>query len=106
MGEIPDYLATAPLPYPRASRSVVELMSKILGIKINFNPLDEMSTQVDDIINGIYEKLPSDIRERVDQRKIIMQRRLEAITEEEEKWMKDHIDDLFKKEDQHDERAG
>ncbi len=106
MGEIPDYLSTAPLPYPKASRSVVELMGKILGMKINLGPLDEMAFQVDDIINGIYDKLPPDIKERVEQRKIIMQRRLEAITEEEEKWMKDHIDDLFKKEDQHDERAG
>jgi uncharacterized protein len=106
MGEVPDYLATAPLPYPKASRSVVELMSKILGVKVDLGSLDDMATQVDDIITGIYEKLPPDIRERVEQRRVIMERKLEAITEAEERWMKDHIDDLFKKEDKHDERAG
>jgi uncharacterized protein len=106
MGEIPDYLSTAPLPYPKASRSVVELMSKILGIGIDFGPLDEMATQVNDIITGIYDKLPPDIRERVEQRKSIMQKRVETITEEEEKWMKDHIDDLFKQGDKPNDRAG
>jgi hypothetical protein len=106
MGEIPDYLATAPLPYPKASRSVIELMSKILGIGIDFGPLDEMATQVNDIITGIYDKLPPDIRERVEQRKAIMQKRVETISEEEEKWMKDHIDDLFKQGDKPNVRAG
>jgi uncharacterized protein len=106
MGEIPDYLSTAPLPYPKASRSVAELLSKILGIEIDFKSLDEMASQVDDIITGIYDKLPPDIRERVEQRKALMQKRAEAITEEEEKWMKDHIDDLFKKDNKGNERAG
>jgi uncharacterized protein len=106
MGEIPDYLSTAPLPYPKASRSVVELMGKILNYQFDFGPLDEMANQVNDIISGIYDKLPPDIRDRVEQRKAIMQKRIETITEEEEKWMKDHIDDLFKQGDKPNDRAG
>jgi uncharacterized protein len=105
MGEVPDYLATAPLPYPRASRSVVELMSQLLGIQIDYSKLDEMAGQVDSIIGGIYEKLPDDIRERVEQRKTIMQKRAEGISEEDGKWLKGHIEDLFKG-DTKDERAG
>jgi uncharacterized protein len=106
MGEIPDYLSTAPLPYPKASRSVVELMGKILNYQFDFGPLDEMANQVNDIISGIYDKLPTDIRDRVEQRKAIMQKRIETISEEEEKWMKDHIDDLFRQGDKPNDRAG
>jgi uncharacterized protein len=96
MGEVPDYLATAPLPYPRASKSVLELMSTLLGVQIDYTQLDEMSGQIDSIVGGIYEKLPDDIRERVEQRKTIMQKRAEGISEQEEKWLKGHIEDLFK----------
>lgn len=106
MGEIPDYLSTAPLPYPRATRSVVELMSSILGVEVDYSHLDDMATHVEDIVTDIYDKLPPEIRDRVERRKEFIQRRTEAITEEEEKWMKGHIEDLFKKEDKGDERAG
>jgi hypothetical protein len=106
MGEIPDYLSSAPLPYPRASRSVVELLGKILGTDVDFSHLDEIAGQVDGIISGIYDNLPAEIRERVEHRKDIMQRKAEAITAEEEKWMKEHIDELFKQGDRRDDRAG
>ena len=106
MGEIPDYLSTAPLPYPRATRSVVELMSKILGVDVDYSQLDEMATHVEDIVTDIYDKLPAEIRDRVERRKEFIQRKTEAITEEEEKWMKGHIEDLFKKDNKRDERAG
>ena len=105
MGEVPDYLASAPLPYPRASKSVLELMSRILEIKADYTQLDEMAAKVDDIIAGIYEKLPPEIRERVEHRKSLIQRKADAITEEEGKWMKDHIEELFQRGDKRDERA-
>jgi proteasome assembly chaperone (PAC2) family protein len=104
MGEIPDYLATAPLPYPRASRSVVELLSEILGIQVDYSQLDEMATKIDEVIGSIYSKLPTDIRERVEHRKSV-RRATERITEEEERWMKEHIDELFKPGQKPDERA-
>ncbi len=104
MGEIPDYLATAPLPYPRATRSVVELMSELLGFQADYSQLDEMATKVEEVIAGIYNNLPSDIRDHVEQRKTVRSR-AEGITEDEGKWMKEHIEDLFKKGDRPDERA-
>jgi len=105
MGEIPDYLSTAPLPYPRASRSVLELMCTILGNEVDYSSLDQMAIQVDEIVAGIYDKLPPEIRERTERRKEALQKRAEKITEEEEEWMKDHIDELFKKGDKRDDRA-
>jgi proteasome assembly chaperone (PAC2) family protein len=105
MGEIPDYLASAPLPYPKASKSVVELLAKILRTDVDFGQLDEMAGHIDGIIAGIYDNLPADIRERVERRKDIIRRNAEAITAEEEKWMKEHIEDLFKKGDKRDDRA-
>ena len=97
MGEIPDYLSRAPFPYPRASKSVLEVLTNLLGIEIDYGGLDEMVVQMDGIINGIYEKLPSKIREGIEQRKLAIQSKLEAITEEDKKWIKEHIDELFKK---------
>lgn len=97
MGEIPDYLSAAPIPYPRASKSVLEVLSNILGVKVDYVTLDEMAAQVDSLIVSIYEKFLPEIRERIEQRKLVVQPKLAAITEEDEKWIKEHIDELFKK---------
>lgn len=104
MGEIPDYLSGVPFPYPRASKSVLEVLSNILGVEIDYSALDEMSLRIDGIINGIYEKLPPEVRERIEQRESIVQATPEAITDEDKKWIKEHIDELFKKGDEEDGR--
>jgi proteasome assembly chaperone (PAC2) family protein len=105
MGEVPDYLSAAPFPYPKASKSVLEVFTKILGVDIDYDTIDQMVVQVDEVVNGIYEKLPPEIRERVEQRRGIFQPKAEAISEEDEKWIKEHIDDLFRKGGRGDERA-
>jgi len=105
MGEIPDYLSGAPFPYPKASKSVLEVLTDLLGVKIDYTVLDEMAIRIDAIIDDIYEKLPSEIREKIEQRKLVIQTKAEAITEEDEKWIKEHIDELFKKGSSGDERA-
>jgi len=97
MGEIPDYLSGAPFPYPRASKSVLEVLTNFLGVEIDYRALDERTVRIDNIVNGIYEKLPSEIKERIEQRKSVVQPKREVITEEDEKWIKEHIDELFKK---------
>ncbi len=104
MGEIPDYLSRAPFPYPEASKSVLEVVTSILGIAIDLDILDGMAAQIDDIVENIYEKFPPEIRDRLDQRKSIVQAKAETITEEDEKWIKEHIDELFKRR-QGDERG-
>jgi proteasome assembly chaperone (PAC2) family protein len=105
MGEVPDYLSAAPLPYPNASKSVVELLCTIIGTSIDYGPLNEMAGHVENIIGGIYDKLPPEVRERVERRKVIAQEKADTITEEEGNWMKEHIEELFKKGKQGNERA-
>ncbi|MBI2869381.1 MAG: PAC2 family protein [Chloroflexi bacterium] len=97
MGEIPDYLSGAPFPYPRASAAVVEVLAERLGVEVDFESLNQMSAQVDQVITGICEKLPPDIREKIDQRKQALRLQQEGITEEDERWIKDHIEELFKR---------
>ena len=96
MGEIPDYLSRAFLPFPRASKSVLEILGSLLGIEVDYNVLDNMSLQLDEVITSLYERFPPDIRDRIEQRKTAIPARRETITEEDEKWIKEHIDELFK----------
>lgn len=96
MGEIPDYLSGAPFPYPRASKSVLEILIKFLGIDIDYHVIEQMIVRMDAIIGDLYEKLPQEIRDKIEQRRLV-QPKPEAITEEDEKWIKEHIDELFKK---------
>jgi hypothetical protein len=98
MGEVPDYLAGAPFPSPRASRSVLEVLTGMLGVSIDLAGLDEVAGQVDAVINGLYDRLPPELKERVEQRKTTTTTAGEQITEEEERWMKEHIDELFPRE--------
>jgi len=97
MGEIPDWLSQAPFPYPRASKSVLEVFADILGIRIDFGLLDKMVAQVEDVVEGIYEKFPLEIKERYDKRKLVAQAEPGGITEEDAKRIKEHIDEFFKK---------
>lgn len=97
MGEIPDYLSQSPLPYPRAAKAVVEVLAGILGIRVDFTPFDTMAAQIDTVIDSLYEKFPPEIKERIEQRKSAIQAKVETITEEDETWIKEHIDEFFKK---------
>ena len=97
MGEIPDWLSGSPFPYPRASESVLEVFADILGIGIDFTVLDEMTAQIEGIIEKIYEGFPSEIKERYDQRKFVAQAKPGGITEQDARWIKEHINGFFKK---------
>ena len=99
MGEIPDYLSRVPFPYPWASQSVVEVLATILGIRIDSSVLEDMATQIEGVIGNVYNQFPPEIRERIEQRKLTVQTRPGAITEEDEKWIKEHIDEFFQKGD-------
>ncbi len=105
MGEIPDYLSGVPFPYPRAAKAVLEVLTDCLGIELDYGPLDEMAVKIDNLVDGMYQKLPPEVRERVEQRKLVLQIKRETITKEDEQWIKEHIDELFKEgEDKDDEK--
>jgi uncharacterized protein len=97
MGEIPDYLTRVPLPYPRASKAVFEVLCDLLGVPSANNEIDEMITRLDGIIAGVVEQFSPEIKERIAQRKSVLQATPETITEDDENWIKEHLDDLFKK---------
>jgi uncharacterized protein len=103
MGEIPDWLTGAPFPYPQASKSVLEVFADILGVTIESRVLDKMIAQLEDVIERLYEGFPPEMKERYDQRKFIAQAKPGGITEEDARWIKEHIEGLFKRGD---ERGG
>ncbi len=105
MGEVPDYLAQAPFPYPRASKSVLEALSRMLGLNLDFHALDSVVAQIDETIDSIYKRFPEEIRLRIDQRQFAVQAKGETITEDDERWIKEHIDEFFNKGGGGNERA-
>jgi proteasome assembly chaperone (PAC2) family protein len=98
MGEVPDYLSRVPFPYPTASRSVVKTLTSILGIKCEPSKLVEMVGRLQPNIENFYTKLPEDLVDRLEHRRETIAAEAESvITSEDEKWLKDHIDELFSK---------
>jgi proteasome assembly chaperone (PAC2) family protein len=105
MGEIPDYLSRVPFPYPKASKSVLEVLEVILGVSIDFGTLDNMAAQMESVIENVYNQFPQEIRERIEQRKLDIQDKRGIITRDDEEWIKEHIDEFFEKEDRGEERT-
>jgi hypothetical protein len=99
MGEIPDYLSRMPFPYPRASQAVLDTLAKILGLNIAHHPLQDMIIQMEAVIDTVYQQFPPEIRERLEQRKFVTPAKQEAISEEDEQWFKEHIDEFFNNKD-------
>ena len=97
MGEIPDYLSRIPFPYPKASKAVLDTLAKIIGINTKYNALDDMIVQMEIVVGDVYQQFPQEIRERLEQRKRATQLKQEAISEEDEQWLKEHIDEFFNK---------
>jgi proteasome assembly chaperone (PAC2) family protein len=93
MGEIPDWLSGALLPYPKASKSVLEVFSGILGIRMDLSFLDKMEGQVEAIIESFYAKFPPEMKEEYDQRKIVTKTKPGTITIQAQLY----IDERFKK---------
>jgi len=93
MGEIPDWLSGVLLPYPKATKSVLEVFAEILGIGIDFSFLDKMEGQIEEIIESFYAKFPSEMKEEYDQRKLVAQAKPGTITVQAQIY----IDDRFKK---------
>jgi len=93
MGEIPDWLSGALLPYPKASKSVLEVFAEILGIGMDLSPLDKMERQMEEIIESFYAKFPPEMKEEYDQRKTAAQAKPGTITLQAQIY----VDERFKK---------
>ncbi len=107
MGEVPDYLARAPMPYPAAARSVLEVLARLYDLKLDFTELDEMRAQMGDVVEQVFNQFPDEIKEKISQRAQVYAEAEggEAITEEDKNWMAEHVEDLFRPAAGGDDRA-
>jgi proteasome assembly chaperone (PAC2) family protein len=100
MGEIPIYIHGFPIPYPKGSKAVLEVLSAALAVKIPMDEINALIQQSDSEIESVYEKLPSEIKEQLDKLKYVVYTKPsepEPITEEDKKKILQEIDKLFKK---------
>jgi proteasome assembly chaperone (PAC2) family protein len=110
MGEIPYYLQAAPWPYPKASKSVLEVITGILGLKADLTALEELSQkieqQIEDFLESLYntEAIPPEVRDEIEKLKYAEPTEIGPITDEEQKRIMEHIDELFDEGGRPDER--
>ena len=110
MGEIPYYLQAAPWPYPKASKSVLEVVAKMLDVRLNFSTLDELAQRVeqsiDEFLDSLYsaEAIPPDVRDEIEKLRHVVPTRPGPITDDEQKKIMEHIDELFDQGGRKDER--
>jgi len=105
MGEIPVYLQGFPLPYPKASKAVLEVLTAALGIEIDLDRIAGFIEQSDSQIEQLYEKFPPEIKEQLDKLKYVSYAQPTEpapITEEDKKRILEDIDKFFKKEPKED----
>lgn len=106
MGEVPVYFQGLPFHYPKASKSVLEVLTAALGIRIDLEGIEALVGRSDRDIELLYETLPSEMKEQLDRFKDAT--RAEAsepgpITDEDKKRILEDIDQFFKKEPGEDE---
>ena len=100
MGEIPIYLQGLPIAYPKASRSVLEVLAAVLEIKIDLAKLNVFISQSEKEIELLYDRFPPEIKEHLEKlRQATHAKPTEPgpITEEDKKKILDDIDKFFKK---------
>ena len=93
MGEIPDWLSGASFPYPRASKSVLNVFAKILGIQVDLGFLDKLEGQVEQWVESFYAKFPPEMKAEYDERKSLAHAKPGPITIQ----AKIYVDERFKK---------
>ena len=103
MGEVPYYLQGAPWPYPRASKSVLEVVAMILSVKIDLQPLDELAVKVEQNIQNLFQAIRQSgttgkqVLDEIDKLRHPEQAELGPITEDEQKDIIEHMDELFRR---------
>jgi proteasome assembly chaperone (PAC2) family protein len=100
MGEIPVYLQGLPIPYPKASKSVLEVLSTALEIQIDMERIDKFVERSEKEVERLYENFPPEMREQLDKLKYVAYAKPTepvSITEEDKKRILEDIDKLFKK---------
>ncbi|MBT4512095.1 MAG: hypothetical protein HOC20_07810 [Chloroflexi bacterium] len=105
LGEIPVYVSQFLTPYPKASRSILDVINHNLGIAPDLSKLDEMDQGVEQNIERFYTMIPQEMRDHIDQLQQVTQAEQEnqdKITDEDKKEIMQHIEEFFEKGGQED----
>jgi proteasome assembly chaperone (PAC2) family protein len=104
LGEVPMYIAHFPGPYtilyPKASRSILEVLAECLEIQIDMSNINAFANNVEREIESIYQNLPSAIREELDKLKnitYVKQAEPGPITDEEKERIIKEVEEFFRR---------
>jgi len=101
MGEVPVYFQGLPFHYPKASKSVLEVLTTVLGITVDLKEIEALIQRSERDIELLYETLPSEMKEQLDRFKHAARAEPSEpgpITDEDKKKILEDIDQFFKKE--------
>ncbi len=104
MGEIPVYLQGLSLSYPKASKSVLEVIGKVLGLSLMMEPISRLAARSEREIESLYNAFPPEIRDQLDKLKYLghttpAPSEPGPITEDDKKQILEEIDKFFKNKD-------
>ncbi|MFO8011515.1 MAG: PAC2 family protein [Dehalococcoidia bacterium] len=101
LGEVPVYISQFPTVYPKASKSIVEVLAYYLGIDPDVSKLDMMNREVEENIEKLYEMIPAEMKDRIEQLKhteyLEKEAESDTITEEDKKRIMQDIEKFFDK---------
>lgn len=98
MGEIPIYLQGFPILYPKGSKSVMELLSKILDLNLDLSGISAFADRCEAEINSLYDKLPLEAKAHLDEFKIVSEDNMERqafITDEDKQKILEDLEKFF-----------
>lgn len=99
MGEVPIYLQGFPLPYPKASKAVLEVLGAALGLSLEMEAIDSVAQRTEVEIDRLYQEFPPQIKEQLDKLKYVTYTKpaeTGPITDEDKQRILENIDKLFK----------
>ncbi len=100
MGEIPVYLQGLSIPYPKASKSVLEVLTAVVG-GLETPDIDGFVERSQGEIEELYATFPAEVREQLDKlRYLTYAKPVEPgpITEEDKKKILEEVDKFFRRE--------
>lgn len=96
MGEFPLYIPHS-MPYPKASKSVLEVLTKILGAEIDLSRLEKWAQETEKRIEEFYQQIPSEIKDRIEKFKYLKPTELKPFTEEDRKRFFKEVEEFLKR---------
>lgn len=100
LGEVPVYISQFPTIYPKSSKAILELIEYMLNVEVDLTKMDSMILEVEENIERLYQMIPDEMRERIDQLKhpeYVKSDEPDQITEEDKQQIMREIDQFFDK---------